>query len=317
MSPSLQTDLAGITLANPTVLASGVLGTTTASMKRVADLGAGAVTTKSITREPRTGHANPTVVTFEAGMMNAVGISNPGVDEVLEDMTDLPDVGAPVIASAAGTEVEDFCVVAEKLSQLPFAGIELALSCPHTPGFGSEAGQSSPETVAEIVAAVRRVTSLPLFAKLSPNEPRLGLAALAAVRAGANGITAVNTLGPGMLINIETATPVLAYTMGGVSGPALRPIAIRCVYDIYKCLASHGESAPIIGTGGVSTGRHAVEIMMAGATAVGVGSAVYYRGPEVFGSIVAEMGEWLDHNGYDSPARVVGRAHGQPSGSRP
>ena len=241
------------------MLASGILGTTTASMKRVADSGAGAVTTKSITREPRTGHANPTVVTFEAGMMNAVGISNPGVDEAVEHLADIEDIGVPVIASAAGTVVDDFCIVVEKLAQLPFAGVELALSCPHTPGFGSEAGQSSPEKIKEIVGAVRRLTSLPLLAKLSPNEPRLGDAALAAVRAGADGITAVNTLGPGMLINIEAATPVLAYTMGGVSGPALRPIATRCVYDVYKCLTSHEGSAKIIGTGGVSTGRHAID----------------------------------------------------------
>lgn len=312
MSASLDTAVCGIRMSNPTVLASGVLGTTTSAMKRVADAGAGAVTTKSVTREPRPGHANPTVVTFEAGMINAVGISNPGVDEAVEHLADIGDIGVPVIASAAGTVVDDFCIVVEKLAQLPFAGVELALSCPHTPGFGSAAGQSSPDRIKEIVSAVRRVTSLPLFAKLSPNEPRLGDAAMAAVQAGADGITAVNTLGPGMIINIEAATPVLAYTMGGVSGPALRPIATRCVYDVYKCLTSNESSAKIIGTGGVSTGRHAIEIMMAGATAVGVGSAVYYRGIDVFSDIANEMAEWLSAQGYSTVADVVGRAHQTP-----
>ena len=309
MTASLETDLCGIRLRNPTVLASGILGTTTAAMKRVADNGVGAVTTKSITREPREGHANPTVVTFEAGMMNAVGISNPGVEEAVEHLADIKDIGVPVIASAAGTEVEDFCFVVERLVELPFAAVELALSCPHTPGFGTEAGQSSPERIAEIIRSVRSLTDLPLFAKLSPNEPRLGEAALAAVRAGASGITAVNTLGPGMLINIEAATPVLAYTMGGVSGPALRPIATRCVFDICKCLAVNDTKPCLIGTGGVSTGRHAIEIMMAGATAVGVGTAVYYRGVEVFRAIADEMEEWLSVNEHHSVGDVVGLVH--------
>ena len=209
----------------------------------------------------------------------------------------------------ASPEVDDFCFVAERLVELPFAAIELALSCPHTPGFGTEAGQSGPDRIAEIIRSVRRLTDLPLFAKLSPNEPHLGEAALAAVRAGASGITAVNTLGPGMLINIEAATPVLAYTMGGVSGPALRPIATRCVFDICKCLTANEQQPSIIGTGGVSTGRHAIEIMMAGAAAVGIGSAVYYRGVDVFKAIADEMGEWLSANGYNSVGDVVGLVH--------
>ena len=307
MSASLETTLAGMALRNPIVLASGILGTTTASMKRAVDMGAGAVTTKSITRDAREGHPNPTVITFEGGMMNAVGISNPGVDAAVEHFHDVEDVGAPVIASAAGSCVEDFCFVVERLVQAPFAAIELALSCPHTPGFGTDEGMSSPSKVGEIVAAVRRITDLPLFAKLSPNEPRLGDAALTAVEAGATGVTAVNTLGPGMIIDIETATPVLGFGMGGVSGPALRPIATRCVFDIHKRLTDEGKPAPIIGTGGVSTGRHAIEIMMAGASAVGVGSAVYYRGIEVFRKIADEMREWLEANAYESVRDVVAR----------
>lgn len=308
MSDLLATRLCGVELRNPIVVASGILGTTVACMKRAVDMGAGAVTTKSITRDARTGHPNPTVITFEGGMMNAVGISNPGADAIAEHMHDITDVGAPVIASAAGSNVDDFCYVAERLTQLPFAGIELALSCPHTPGFGTEEGMSSPPKVREVVQAVRRLTALPVFAKLSPNEPRLGDAALAAVEAGADGITAVNTMGPGMIIDIDTATPVLGYGMGGVSGPALRPIATRCVFDIYTRLRDAGRPAPIIGTGGVATGRHAIEMMMAGATAVGVGSAVYYRGDEAFRLIVDEMERWLEAKGGGSLGPIIGAA---------
>ncbi len=308
MSGRLTTRLGPITMRNPVVAASGVLGATVAGMKRAVEMGAGAVVTKSITREPREGHPNPTVITYEAGMLNAVGISNPGADLAAEYMQNLEDVGAPVIASAAGSDAEEFVYVVERLATLPFAGFELALSCPHTPGFGTEEGLSSPRKVREVVAAVRGLTDRPLFAKLSPNEPRLADAAVAALEAGADGVTAVNTLGPGMIIDIETAAPVLGYGMGGVSGPALRPIAVRCVFDIAMRLRQEDRAAPIIGTGGVTTGAHAVEMMMAGAAAVGVGSAVYYRGDRAFQLIADEMDAWLDAHGYESVRDVVGKA---------
>ena len=296
--------LCGIDLENPTVLASGILGVGKAILRRVAREGAGAVTIKSISREPREGHANPTVLTFEAGLINAVGYSNQGIEEALEEFADLSDVGAPVIGSVVGSDAEEFAYLAERMGALPFAAIELPLSCPHTPGYGTLAGHGTPEATAKITAAVRQATQKPIFVKISPNVPAIGEVASAAEQAGADAITAVNSMGPGMLINIETRAPVLAFGMGGVSGPALRPVAVRCVHDVYQAV-----KIPVIGTGGVSTGRHAIEMMMAGATAVGVGSAVYDEGIGVFGRICREMREWMSANGVESAEELIGAAH--------
>ncbi|MDO8093269.1 MAG: dihydroorotate dehydrogenase, partial [Candidatus Brocadiales bacterium] len=269
-----------------------------------AENGAGAVTIKSVSMEAREGHKNPTVITFEGGMMNAVGYSNPGVEDAAKEFANLYDVGVPVIASVVGTEAKDFARVAERLLGNDFAAIEIPLSCPHTPGFGLLAGHGTPEATFKIVSAVRKVTVLPIFAKLSPNVLEIGRIAKAAEDAGANAITAVNTMGPGMIINIEAKRPVLDFKVGGISGPALRPVAVRCVYDIYETV-----KIPIIGVGGISTGQHALEMIMAGATAVGIGTAVYYRGINVFKIVCEEMAKWMAGNGYSSVSDIRGVAH--------
>ncbi len=300
----LSTELCGIRLQNPTVLASGILGTSKGLLKRVARAGAGAVTIKSLGLEPLPGHNNPIVVGFEAGMLNAVGYSNPGIKEGAKEFSNLKEVGVPVIASIIGKGVGDFMKVLEGLRGLDFAAMEVSLSCPHTPGYGMMAGQNTPEATEEIVSVVRKGTELPLLVKLSPNIPEIGNVAKAAEGAGADAITAVNTLGPGMLINIEARQPVLDFGVGGVSGPALRPIALRCVYDIYKAV-----KIPILGVGGISTGRHAIEMLMAGATAVGIGTAVYSRGVEVFAEVCREMEEWMRANGYTSVKELIGAVH--------
>lgn len=300
----LSVNLCSIPLANPTILASGILGTTKAFLKRVAENGAGAVTIKSISTEPREGHKNPTVITFEAGMLNAVGYSNPGVDAASREFSNLQDINAPVIASVIGTQKGDFVRVVEGLSGSQFSAIEIPLSCPHTPGFGLLAGQGTPEATFAITSEVRKVTRLPIFVKLSPNIPEICTIAKAAEDAGANAITAVNSMGPGMIINIEAQRPVLSFKVGGVTGDALRPIAVRCVYDLYKAV-----KIPIIGVGGISTGRHAIEMMMAGASAVGIGTGVYYRGIDVFKKICNEMTQWMEENGLDNMNTIVGVAH--------
>ena len=302
--PNLSVDLCGIKLSNPTILPSGFLGTSRSLLKRVADNGAGAVTIKSVSLEPREGHKNPTVVTFEAGMLNAVGYSNPGVEETVKEFSNIDEVTVPVIASVIGTDANDFVRVVEELAETKFAAIELPLSCPHTPGFGLLAGQGTPETTKEIVSAVRKTSKLPIFVKLSPNIPEIGNLAKAAEDAGADAITAVNTLGPGMIINIEAQKPVLSYKVGGVSGDALRPIATRCVYDIYESV-----KIPIIGVGGISTGRHAIEMIMAGATAIGIGTAIYQRGMYVFQKVCHEIESWMSDNGFNNINEMVGIAH--------
>jgi dihydroorotate dehydrogenase (NAD+) catalytic subunit len=304
----IRVDLCGIELRNPTVLASGVLGLSLDLLRSVAEGGAGAATIKSVSVEPRRGHSNPTIIAYEAGMLNAVGYSNPGAVDSAREFQDVGDLPIPVFASAVGREAAEFARVAAELMPCGFAALEVPLSCPHTPGYGTLAGHGTPEATEEITRTVREATEKPIFVKLSPNVPGIGELALAAVEGGADGITAVNTLGPGMIIDVETGEPVLDFKMGGVSGPALRPVAVRCVYDVATALKNAGHDVPIIGTGGVTGGQDALEMVMAGATAVGVGTAAYPRGVEAFGEIARELDDICDRLGIDSLDDVRGAA---------
>ncbi len=308
MTPDLSVELMGCRLKNPTILASGILGTTRDILTRVSREGAGAVTIKSISENPRSGHPNPTVLSFGPGMINAVGYSNPGIEKAAEEFTDLEHVGCPVIGSLIGTQAEEFIPVASRMDKLGFAALEVPLSCPHTPGFGKLGKQDNPEAVTKIVAAIRSCSSKPLFVKVPPlaaTEQFIEMAQ-AAKEAGAYGITAVNTIGPGMLIDVEAAKPYMGFKIGGVSGPALKPLAVASVYELYKAV-----DLPIIGTGGVSSGRDAIEMIMAGATAVGIGTAVLAGGPSVFEKIVREMGQILAERGVSSISEIRGIAHGE------
>ncbi|MDP6106934.1 MAG: dihydroorotate dehydrogenase [Candidatus Brocadiia bacterium] len=306
----ISANLGGIELANPTVLASGVLGLSKDLLVRVAEAGAGAATIKSVSPEPREGHANPTVIAYEAGMLNAVGYSNAGLGEAQREFAEVAEIPIPIFASAIGRDADEFAAVAEGLMRCGFAALEIPLSCPHTPGYGTLAGHSTREATEAITRAVRQVTDRPIFVKLSPNVPAIGELALAALEGGADGISAVNTLGPGMVINLEARRPVLAFGAGGVSGPALRPVAVRCVYDVAAALRRAGRSAPIIGIGGVSTGRHALQMIMAGAAAVGIGTGVYERGLGVFRSVAEELAAECDRLGIESLSDVIGAVHG-------
>ncbi|MFH2021440.1 MAG: dihydroorotate dehydrogenase [archaeon] len=297
--------LCNMEMDNPTILASGILGVTAASLKFCADNGAGAVTIKSITKEPRIGHPQPIVHFYEGGLMNAVGYSNPGFAEALGEFEELGSVGAPVIGSIVAKDAEEFAFLAEYFAdKLKFAALEIPLSCPHTPGFGTMAGHSSPEATYEITAAIKDATKLPVIIKLSPNVNNIGAVAKSAEEAGADAICAVNTLGPGMLIDTDSKKRILGFGMGGLSGEAIKPIAIRTVYDIYKFV-----DIPIIGTGGVASGDDAVQMMMAGASAVGIGTAVLTRGANVFKLVTEEMKEYMEKNGYSKVSDLKGLAH--------
>ncbi len=307
-SPDISAELCGIALRNPTVLASGVLGMARDLLARVAEAGAGAATIKSVSPEAREGHKNPTVIAYEAGMLNAVGYSNPGVEEAAREFAGVGELPIPVFASAIGREAEEFAEVAARLMPCGFAALEVPLSCPHTPGYGVLAGHSTPEATERIARAVREATDRPVFVKLSPSVPGIGELALAALEGGADGISAVNSMGPGMVIDVEMRAPVLAFGVGGVSGPALRPVAVRCVYDVASAFRRAGREAPIIGIGGVASGRDALEMIMAGASAVGVGTAVYGRGVEVFGRIRDELSALCARLGIERLADVRGAA---------
>lgn len=301
-------EFAGLKLDNPLILASGVLGTTKGSLMQAAGAGAGAVTIKSVSVEPRAGHNNPIVCDTGHGILNAVGYGNMGVENAMQEFTSLEDVCCPVIASIIGEKTSEFTELAETVCTGEFHALELPLSCPHTPGVGMLAGHGTSEATFDITMAVREVCTLPLIVKLSPNTPEIGEVATAALSAGADAINMGNTLGPGMQINVRARSPVLDFGFGGMSGPAVKPVTIRCVYDIYE--ATKGK-IPIIATGGMTYGEDVAEAFMAGATAVGVGTAIYYRGIEAFQLIRAELEGLLEELDAESLTEIVGVAHGQ------
>ncbi len=300
----LKTNFLGINLRNPLILASGVMGVSVDSLNKIADNGAGAVTIKSISKEERAGHNNPTMFSFGDVFMNAVGYSNPGVEEARGVFKEISRLGVPVIGSVVGTLPEDFIEVIKRLRDINFDALEIPLSCPHTPGFGTLAGQGTPEATFEITKKVRKNTKLPLIVKLSPNISDLVSVAKAAEEAGADALNMGNTHGPGMRIDINSGKPIMDFKVGGLSGPAVTPVTVRCVYDLYESV-----NIPIIGTGGVTYGRDAIEMLMAGASAIGVGTAIYYRNFDVFNKITQEMKEWMEKNGYSSIKEIVGVAH--------
>ncbi|MDH7488255.1 MAG: dihydroorotate dehydrogenase [Anaerolineae bacterium] len=308
-APDLSVSLCGVRLANPLVLASGILGTSAELLERVARCGAGAVTSKSCGPTPRTGHPNPTVLDWGHGLINAVGLSNPGADEEVRILRDakarLAPLGVPLVASIFAETVQGFGEVARKVAEAAPDFIEVNISCPNVEAEFGRPFAADARDAAAVTAAVRRAVSLPIIVKLSPNVPDIAAIARAVEAEGADAIAAINTLGPGMVIDTDSGKPILANRTGGVSGPAIRPIAVRCVYDV-----SRAVRVPIIGIGGIMSGRDAVEMIMAGATAVGIGSAVYYRGPEVFAAVREELRGFMETHGYADISQMRGLAHG-------
>ena len=303
---ALDVNFLGMHLKNPLVLASGILGTSPSLMERCGHEGAGGVTSKSCGPEPRAGHANPVALAWDGGVINAIGLTNPGAQAEVKFLREtkkrLRVMGVPLFASIFAPTVGQFAEVARVISEAEPDLIEINISCPNV---GSEFGMpfsASVESAAAVVQAVRRAVQLPISLKLAPNVPNIGEIAHAAAEEGADAITAVNTM-PAMLIDAHAAMPVLSNRTGGLSGPALKPIALRCVAEI-----SSRVSTPIIGTGGVSSGLDAVEMIMAGATLVGVGSAVWRDGPAVFGRIAGELNEFMDQEGYSRIEALRGKA---------
>lgn len=290
-------------LKNPTILASGILGLDTALLKKIVQGGAAAVTIKSLSSQPRKGHNNPILVEVEGGFLNAVGYANKGIDHGIEEFGSWQE-DVPLIGSIVATGVAEFEILAEKIQALPIKALEVSLSCPHTPGFGLLAGQGSPEATEKITKAVRKRTKLPLIMKISPSVPGIGMVAKAAENAGADAINMGNTLGPGMKIDIERGQPILDFKFGGMSGPAIKPIMILSVYDIYQSV-----KIPIIATGGITTGEDAIEAIMAGATALGIGTGIYYRGITVFKKVCLEMKGWMQKHNFNNLKQIKGIAH--------
>ncbi|OGR14104.1 MAG: dihydroorotate dehydrogenase B catalytic subunit [Desulfobacterales bacterium RIFOXYA12_FULL_46_15] len=291
-------------LKNPTVLASGILGNSKDILERVHENGCGLMTLKSIGPEPRDGHKNPTVIDLGCGMINAVGLPSPGYLNMENEWEALENRNFPIIASVYGSSIDEYRKVAEYVSSKKPDFIEINISCPNSEKHGMIFGINR-ESSRDVVSAVKKVISVPLIVKLTPQAPDIADIARTCEDAGADAICAINTLGPGMVIDIESKRPVLSFKKGGLSGPMIKPVAVRCVFDIYKAV-----SIPIIGLGGITTGEDAVEMVMAGASLVGIGTAVRYRGIEVFQKVAGEMDDWLADHAL-SLTDIKGAAHNE------
>jgi len=310
----LTTRFLEFTLPTPLVLASGIWGTTVSLLERAAAAGCGAVTAKSCGPTPRPGHVNPSCLDWGHGLINAIGLANPGAAAEVELLAAakarLQLRGVPLIASIFAGPPEEFGTVAATVAAAQPDLIEVNISCPNVHSEFGEPYAASADAAAEVTGYVKdavRGAGIPVIVKLAPNVPSIGRIARAVVAAGADALCVINTM-PGMVIDAESGQPILANRSGGLSGPALKPIALKCVYDARKAC----PDTPIIGTGGVTTGLDAVEMLMAGATAVGVGSAVYYRGPAAITAIRDELAAWLDAHHIAHVGEIVNRAHREP-----
>lgn len=286
------------------VLASGILGVTGWSMVEVAKNGAGGITTKSISKKERKGHRTPVIQPYNAGVLNAVGLSSTGVDNTNNELKIVRgNSDSIIIASVFGETAEDFAETIKMLNDDYYDAIELNISCPNVADEFGLPFSSSPEEASQVVRVARKSTDKTLIVKLSPNFANVGITARACEDAGADGITAINTVGPGMLIDTETFLPKLSNRTGGLSGKAILPIAVRVVYDIYK-----NVTIPIIGMGGITSSQDAIQIIAAGATLYGVGTGIMYEGIEIFDKINSEIKEYLSNKKmkYDD---LIGIAH--------
>ncbi len=300
-SNMLNLEIAGISLRNPAILASGFLGISQAIFERIFDEGAGAVVSKSISKYPMEGYRNPTVVVLEnKSYINAVGLSNPGHESFYEEVSTNDKV--PLIVSLVGSDPSDFEVMTRKFDKSRIVGFEINLSCPHVQKLGMEVGDD-PQMVKSIVKATKSNTTKPVFVKVGIGNTNLIDISQTAINAGADGITAINTI-RAMKISIDNFNPILSNKIGGLSGSSIKPIAIRCVYELSKKF-----SVPIIGCGGISNWEDALEFMIAGATSFQLGTAMGFDGMSIFNSINNGILKYLKKKGYQSVKEVIGRSH--------
>ena len=314
LSPNLSVNFLDHELPTPLVLASGIWGTTVSLLERAAADGCGAVTAKSCGPEPRHGHVNPSCIDWGGGLLNAIGLANPGVEEEIGLLRDakaqLQPRNVAVIASIFAGTAAEFGEVARRVADAQPDFIEVNISCPNVEDSFGEPFAANADSAAAVTGYVREAVAgqaIPVIVKLAPNVPSVGRIAQAVVHAGADALCAINTM-PGLVLDPFSGQPVLANRSGGISGPALKPIALKAVYDARKAC----PHTPIIGTGGVSNGQDAVEMLMAGATLVGVGSAIYLRGQDAIGLIHAELRQWMAGQNVARIADLQDRAHTEP-----
>ncbi len=295
--------VAGLHFEPPIILASGILGQTSSSMLNSLKGGFGGIVTKSIGLEPREGHPNPTMLELNTGLLNAMGLPNPGIgsyrNELQELILHVDDI--PVIGSIFASDEEHFAEIAMNMEGCGADAVELNLSCPHAKGFGAALGNDQ-VMAGNMVLAVRNSVDIPVLVKLPPadNIAQIGLAVQGA---GADAIVAINTL-KAMAIDVETKKPFLGNRVGGYSGPGIKPVGLRCVYELFSTI-----DIPIIGCGGINTGRDVLEYILAGASALQIGSALYYRGKDAPHLISKEMCEIMESEGIGTIEEITGAAH--------
>jgi dihydroorotate dehydrogenase (NAD+) catalytic subunit len=302
MGGRLAVTVAGLEFQNPIVLASG-----TAAYGRelagVVDLDRlGGIATKAVSPAPRAGAPAPRVAEFDGGMINAIGLANPGLDEVRREH--LPWLAshlkhARVLVNVVGSAVEDYATVVEGLDGTPGAeAFELNVSCPNVRAGGMEFGADA-RTLGDVVSRARAATRRPLFVKLSPTLPDIAASARVAVDAGADALTLVNTL-PGLVIDVERRRPALGFGTGGVSGPGLLPVGVLATWKVRQAVR-----VPLLGLGGVSTADHALQYVLAGASLVGIGTAAM-KDPRLPGRVLHDLERWCARHGIGSIAELVG-----------
>ena len=300
VEPSLATSIGQIQLDRPVMLASGILGISLDVFNRLYRSGAGAVVTKSLSKEPWEGYPNPTIFSVKGdGWINAVGLSNPGAPNFAEMIQ--PNQDVPIIVSLVGSIPEDFEMMIKEFENCKVTAYELNLSCPHVAKVGLEVGDD-PELVKKIVTAVKNSTNIPVIAKVGLGTTHYLNTVGTAIDSGIDAITAINTV-RAMAIDVETKRPILSNKFGGLSGTPIKPIALRCVYEI-----SSKYNIPIIGCGGISTWEDAVEFFLAGASAIQIGSAIGDNWIDAFSHINNGIISYMKRNGFSKIEDMVGIA---------
>jgi dihydroorotate dehydrogenase (NAD+) catalytic subunit len=310
-APSLAIDFCGLKLDSPLVLLSGCVGFGEEYTRVVgfSNRDAGAIVLKGTTREPRLGNAPHRVYETPAGMLNAIGLQNPGVQHVVASILPTLDFSETrFIANVCGSTIEDYVEVTRRFQDSPIDAIEINISCPNIKEGGVQFG-NYPEMSARVVAACRAVTKKPLITKLSPNQTDIRENARMCIEAGTDALAVINTI-TGMAIDVNSRRPVIGNVQGGLSGPAIKPIALLKVHQVYE--VAHKHNIPIIGQGGICTANDALEFLIAGASAIGVGTALFYD-PLVCKKINAGVAAYLERNALRSITELVGTstAHAQ------
>jgi dihydroorotate dehydrogenase (NAD+) catalytic subunit len=303
----LNSTIGSIKLRNPLILSSGILGTSYSTLQRIYDAGIGAVVTKSIGPRARKGNPNPSIFALQdiKSVINSVGLANPGYKGFRDDIEKLVENKVTTVVSVFGETKEEFAEVINGLKDLQFQAFELNLSCPNIEQGGLQIG-TDPETVLDIVKKARSLTTTPIWVKLTPNVNNIIDIAEAAVKGGCDALVAINTL-KAMVIDIDAHLPILGFKRGGLSGSAIKPIGIRYVYDLYEEFA---DKIPIIGVGGISRGEDVIEYLLAGASAVQIGTALGVAYPEnIIKFFQMRIKQYMEKYDIEKITDLIGGAH--------